>query len=419
MGATHLASHQYVQQHRAFVEHQRQLHDEERHLWHVERKELHQRIEQLEYIVRQLGGQVDSIFGASKHQPVHHGSAVGNSSHDHLSQTSSTSTGDEFWRGAGGKSNHHTTRAFSESTARNASAAGNTHLAPISEAPDTMPRKKSVGFDMQHTSVIRQDFFTHPVPTVAADLTRGSLDGITFKPAALTSNGTSKTHSSSPSPMQTPAKEHLKEGAEPAPSSEAREPKPQLLDLPTIADLSESELRVKDAGHTPLVRVASLDAGASNSETPTLRASLATAPATSDASESTESRPVRPPLEHSDSYFPVVDEAAQLPPAEEQDGAPEDAPDDPALKVPLALGSLPNNEDSSFLHQLNSKLLEAQQNGVSPSASDSLSVTSDPPACEGAAKSSLEPDEHEPRLKIKRSMNFGSVFGAKNLGKGV
>jgi hypothetical protein len=415
--ASHLASRGYVEQHRAFVEHQRQLHDEERHLWHLEREELHERIQELERTVRQLGGQVDTSFCVTMGQ-THRGSSASGYSSDHQSgMTTNPSTGDEFWRGAGGKSNAHSTRTFSEPAGRTTSAASNSHQLPsISETSDPSQRKKSVGFDMSQTGVIH-DFYVHPIPTVIGNQGKGSLDGITFKAAVLAPNGTTSNRSRSPSASPKHGPVPASEALERTPSSESREPKPQLLNLPA-SGLTASDLLVKDAGHTPLARVTDTESAVSSPATPKPQASEA-APAES------EPRPVRLPAEHSDSYFPVVDEAAQLPPIQEDGVQHDEVPDDPALNGPLALSNEPGGkENDGFLTQLDSKLLEAQAQDATDASEASETSSADQPSSKYPAHLNQthldelgdEQEEPEPRLKIKRSMNFGSAFGASTVG---
>lgn len=110
---------------------------------------------------------------------------------------------------------------------------------------------------------------------------------------------------------------------------------------------------------------------------------------------------MRPPTERSDSYFPAAEDNSN------------DV--DPKLSGPLGLTN-EEGEDKQFLSELDSKLLRAAQIDMF-----------EPPAVAGASnmvgsakeeEKEFEQPEAEPKLRIKRSMNFGSVFGARNCGKG-
>ena len=132
---------------------------------------------------------------------------------------------------------------------------------------------------------------------------------------------------------------------------------------------------------------------------------------------------VRPPNERADSYFPSA------PIVEESEG-------DPELKGPLALKNESKDDNNSFLNELDSKLLDVAKHSPSPlvgaddpGAEDSSTIGDgdDKARDEIGAKEnedgddakSLDEGDSEPRLKIKRSMNFGSVFGARSCGKGI
>ena len=99
-----LVSPRYVRQCQDLLDHQRQVFDEERALWQLERSELHQQIARLEETLHQRlpSSQIMSPTNGN----------VSSSSTASRSGNLST-TGDEFWRGAGGKNDVHPTRVFS------------------------------------------------------------------------------------------------------------------------------------------------------------------------------------------------------------------------------------------------------------------------------------------------------------------
>ena len=105
-----LASARYVRQFRAFLDHQRELFNEERALWQIERSELLDHIVQLEESLRQARN-----ISSSQTSPT--GTSLSGRSFSNLSAASRSGNvggiGDEFWRGAGGKSDAQPTRVFS------------------------------------------------------------------------------------------------------------------------------------------------------------------------------------------------------------------------------------------------------------------------------------------------------------------
>ena len=89
-------------------------------------------------------------------------------------------------------------------------------------------------------------------------------------------------------------------------------------------------------------------------------------------------------IERSESYF---------------SGSVAAAAEDPAMAEPLTLGDKNTSEDQSFLGQVDSKLEEAVRHDAPvQGTSDQTDIISDPP-------------ENDPKLKFKRSMNFGSQLG--------
>ncbi|MCJ1418699.1 hypothetical protein MMC32_005049 [Xylographa parallela] len=381
--STHIASSQYVAQHRIFVEHQRSLHDEERALWHLERQELHNKISELETTIRQLQSKssIDLISPRGGIPPGTFGSFSSNRG----SQTTSGSTGDEFWRGAGGKSGSIPTRTFSESS-------------DLSTTTDERRMPSIAEHDVDGTPIAslaplsreisHENSNPHHRPSIDGAKIDKNLDGISFKTAALPSFILKSVITpQSPSPLQSPL---------------STRHSPQRLDLSASNILEVNKLFTKDAGHTPLARGASVYSNnTSDQVTPRLP----------DAEEGHfEPRPSvavsRPPNERSDSYFP--------PPPETIDEADED----PKLKDPLGLVN-DKSEDKSFLGELDHKLLQvARSSTFSPSQTSEAEGPNKENKSQGDDKSFDQP-ESEPKLRIKRSMNFGSQFGAKTCGKGL
>ncbi|KAL8828441.1 MAG: hypothetical protein Q9191_002580 [Dirinaria sp. TL-2023a] len=352
-----LASSRYVHQFRALLEHQRQVHEEERELWNTERSELLDEISKLREALRQaqLASPVGTqLPGASV------SSVLGTSSSRH------TSTGDEFWRGAGGRSDAQPTRTFSETSHHSSAAIG-----------ERLPSIREQGSPQQpRRSLLTESINGSARPSVAQVQIPGELDGIRFKQSSFSSSshtscsGASELAPHSPSPLST---------------------------SPTIGPHTSSQLgpptdwNTKDAGHTPLARGSRYRTDGSTS-------AMDSSPTTPTVPETerfpSEPRPsaVRPPNERSDSYFSGVTDL--------QD-------EDPALSEPLNLSNSSSEKTQEFLKTLDSRLQEAAK-----ASNDELTSSSDPNTAKNASsKETSESSEPEPKLRIKRSMNFGAEFG--------
>ena len=287
------------------------------------------------------------------------------------SRTTSGSTGDEFWRGAGGKSDAVPTRTFSESSEYSITRSEGRWMPSIAE--DHSSGQTVVSRQTSHESPER-----HHKPSIDGAEIDKNLDGISFKSSAVApSIAKSIIIPQSPSPLQS--------------SPLSNPPEQSASEILAVADPY-----TRDAGHTPLVRGLSPNVFLDNTSeqaTPTMP---------EQGSQVREPRPSivvsRQPNERSDSYFP--------PP-------PETIEEDPELTAPLGLQNQ-DSEDTTFLSELDSKLLQAAKSTVfSPPESDPSSE----PKKEN--KTETEQSENEPKLRIKRSMNFGSVFGASKCGKGI
>lgn len=383
---SHIASHKYIEQYRLVVEHQRQSHNEERTLWHLERQELQSKISELAATIHQLTGRNDSeiisLLSAPMFAPRSFGSFPESLSHG--SRTTSESVGDEFWRGAGGKSDSVPTRTFSESSEysigrpderRVPCGIKNQRGYSLSESPDTISWQRSPEKDGQGSR-----------PSIDGASLHKDLDGISFKPTVLQPPSIVKSivTPQSPSPLHQ---------ASPPPQGSTQR-SPNLPDPSPSYILDVVDAYTRDAGHTPLARMTSNST--SDQATPTMMEKIREPRPSISAS--------RRPNERADSYFPPQETIAEA----------EEPLDDPALKHPLTLPPQ-GSEAKSFLNELDSKLLEAARSTTfSPN-----SETSDAGDKEEDDKTNGDVTDPEPKLRIKRSMNFGSVFGAKSCGRGI
>ena len=385
------ASARYVKQFQAFMEHQRQNFDEERALWNTERMELHEKIALLEGSLRQYQTKIPSQV--SSPVKISH-SALQNETHfrvlankERPKHTSATTAGDEVWRGP--KPDVQPTRTFSDPTTSLTKPGDPSRLPSIAE-DTTCGRKDSS--DMQ---------LGFHKPSVSGAEIDKNLDGINFKSSILSPIPTQKVMTpQSPSP-RTSSPPFFSPGA---------------IELPPSRFEARLDLYTKDAGHTPRARHTDLDGASSddNGLTPT-QAATDRPPIESHGSSA------KLPSERSDSYFPEVEDEAQnekennVPQKDEfEDAKDESRDEDPELKGPLGLDNS-KGEDDPFLHELDSKLLQAARSEAFGPPRTGLD-TEDPSTKDETA---FEQPEHEPKLRIKRSMNFGSAFGAKTCGKDI
>ena len=146
-----------------------------------------------------------------------------------------------------------------------------------------------------------------------------------------------------------------------------------------------TEYVIEHAGHTPLVRDS---ANSTDGTSSAVSNRIATPIETQKEKPPVEPRAsfAKPPSERSDSYFA---------------GILAETLEDPALSGPLGLGDDNTSEDKSFLDQVDLKLKEAAKH-VQKDSTEESDILVDPP-------------ESEPRLRIKRSINFGSQLGGLKL----
>ena len=343
-----IASPRYIQQYRSLLDRQRQVFDEERALWHIEREELQEKITYLEASLRRYRALSTSEVASPSFGPFGGFSPLDNS-------RTSGSTGDEFWRGPGGKSNAQPTRTFSESSSQSIFEERHMPSIPEVETPGKV-REGAMVSTVSHR------------PSVDILKTDKDLDGITFKsPPSISESVASPP---SPSPLTSP---------------------PSKREGPKFVPLApeKHDPYTKDAGHTPLVRRSSGNSDGNASSVGDV--------ATPTQDRESQQAPIKTPSERSKSYFPPSDELEE----------------DVGLKGPLSLKNS-SEGDKDFLSELDSKLLQAAISAVrSPPESDSVDEK------ENESPGNRKEIDGEPKLRIKRSMNFGSQFGSGRCGKGV
>ena len=376
--SSQIASPRFVKQFHTLIERQREVHGEERALWHTERAELHEKIAGLEAALRQY----QSIPSSNPLSPTEKGATSRSSSFWNPSSASQSrqlsrsgsATGDEVWRP---KSDREPTRTFSDSP--NQATKLENRLPSIAEDIPTRSLRQSNGNGVKTQGAALKSSTNE----LQSDK---NLDGINFKSNNFTpTNGKNIMTPQSPSPLS------------PSPSVAS----PSTIQLPPSILKAPPDLYTKDAGHTPLARRANPDDDdiASN---PSSSAATPTQPETERPPLEPHVTKVRPPNERLDSYFPVIE------------SNPNDA--DPELKGPLGLTNNRGN-DENFLNQLDSKLQRAARSDAAEASAVAGASDSNKPAA--AAEENFEQPEQEPRLRIKRSMNFGTAFGAKGIGKGL
>jgi len=360
--SSQLASTRYVHQHRALMDHQRKVFDEERDLWQIERSDLLDEISRLKAKLRQLEGSSTSrvISPTGRHESGT--SFLGFSGLSSSSSSRHTSTGDEFWRGAGGKSDAQPTRTFSDLPT------------PLSKIGDRLPSISENELPRARRSLLTDCISGANKPRNPSIHSGADIDGVTFRSSSsASSSGASIMSPQSPSPLRTAP------GSLPAPTPQLGVP----IQCNTI-----------HAGHTPLARGfgyntdGSASAISSSTTTPT-QPEIERPPHEPRASF------VRPPRERSDSYF---------------SGVSTNMNEDPQLNEPLGLGNRNPSETQSFLEAVDSRLTEvADSEDEQANNSAEGSRNGNGSALEQSASGY---SDAEPKLRIKRSMNFGSQFGS-------
>ena len=330
-----LASARYVRQFRALLEHQRELFDEERALWQTERSDLHDRILFLETSLRETrNGSSSQAHSGSRH----------------------VSSGDEFWRGTGGKGDTQPTRTFSTTSEQS-----NGHAQRLASISEHLPPEGS-GVSPLTESIHRASIHRPSIPELKKSII---FDGINFRqPSHAPSMSTEVIGSQSPSPSR------IANGT---------------LRLSPLQLVPPTSYVTEHAGHTPLVRDPVNGTDGTSSAVSTRTATPIEIRKENPLVDSCASF-AKPPSERSDSYFAAI-LAETL--------------EDPAMSGPLGLGDENTSEDKNFLDQVDLKLKEAARQ-VQNGSTEESDILSDPP-------------ENEPRLRIKRSMNFGSQLGGSKI----
>jgi hypothetical protein len=387
---------QLFEETRAFHLSRQKLHEEEREVWNREREvwkkergDFLKRIDQLEAIISNLlkSGHIatspngtditNTRFCSYPPQPP---------------PQTFTSTGREIWQGP----ESQPTRTFSE-PAQPPTSKTIDRLNIIPEHGEANERKKSVGFALDNSE--SRQAIPHIPGGIPGEMIDPNYAGVMLKPNILApeifknvvNSLGDATSPGSPSPRTT---------STPPIKPPPVVVRPKLLDLPT-ANRNSEQLYSEDAGHTPLARMTEDESIPSSKATPITKTIEQERPPL-------EPHPtqavVRPPHERAESYFPQVTDTAQ------EGEAPDE---DPALKEPLALSSGNGmSGDTSFLDKVNSAL-ERQISRDSPSEQPIDDSTKSEPGHHREVS-----DADFPRLKMKRSTNFGAPFGESGPSKG-
>lgn len=252
-----LASARYVRQFRAFLDHQRELFSEERALWQIERSELHDHIARLEDSLQQA-----RTMSSSQTSPT--GTSLSGRRFSTISAASRSGlvggTGDEFWRGAGGKIDAHPARVFSSVSTEGCVIPVVTHLCCYHELIRQWKRYTNDPVSSQHLPSISENVPPRELAATSSSPGRrtsipgpripevgnssGTFDGINFRQNSRASS-------------VAPSGSHVSPGTIPLPSR---------LGPP-------DEYITEHAGHTPLARGFRNDTdgtpGAVTSSTPT------------------------------------------------------------------------------------------------------------------------------------------------------
>jgi hypothetical protein len=274
------------------------------------------------------------------------------------------------------------------------------------------------------------EFPAAPIPIEAID---SNLEGIMIKPTALVPSFVARISSGNQSPAHSP-------------SPRPRASDGLALEMNNLLSPLDEKLK-RHAGHTPMnFDVNGASTGGNSTERSTPKAEKPPAPAPT-------ARPAIRPRENSDSYFSFADNSkdpVKVGEVDTVDGKrradvrrgtlahpnlnpfnPEEAPDeldeDPALEGPLMLDSAAKLKSSnSFLDLVDAKLHNeiSQHPEVSAEASQTAAVCSPEKSSGDSARSpehtgdqyqrkqeEIEAEDGMPKLKMKRSMNFGSAWG--------
>lgn len=200
------------------------------------------------------------------------------------------------------------------------------------------------------------------------------LDGIMLKSTALHSEVVAKV--ASPSTKSSPS--HPRSDQDTASTQGRKGKAPRKL---SRADLEVPEQNLtRDAGHTPMAVLGSgSEVSSSNSDI---------------ADDNSTTEEPREPVVTEDPAFADSDPVINL-------------EDDPALTGPLSLKNDPD-ADNSFLQELDQKLLAEARKAVLGESPSTVANDDD---------EEEDDDQPEPELKLKDTMNFGTVYGSTEIRK--
>jgi hypothetical protein len=404
----------YIENSRNLIEQLRQAHETERKAWDIERSVMKAKIADLEFKLNRArdpkrrssnDSSVSSIqsFRADFRIPSNFSTTNGT----RKASDTALLSGPPVWKGP--EFTPPVTRVFSSDEEVN-------HLPSISEDEPFPDLSKEVSPTSKEEAV--------SIPIEQIDNT---LEGITLRSTgpALRSSFVATISSPSFSPARSPSprppRNTLSTGVDLA------------VDMKNLLDPLDEKLK-RYAGHTPMAFDGGVSTSATTTNVPSPKQENPVEPA------STAGPPLRP-SEDSDTYFSVTGvpkvgdvPIASIPEEAVETEPPLEAEDDRPLKGPLMLDpSARSQAATTFLDQVDAKLLEAAAN--SRERSDTLSTSlsesvPDPPPATGAATNGSKTaddgatcaeevdgerpakiDDDMPRLRMKSSTNFGSAWG--------
>jgi hypothetical protein len=382
---------------RKVFEEERKLFEGERKLWNAERVLLEAKIVDLEGASNKSKGEKRRYSNDSTKSSVQsfrsdfgRFSSFNSASGSRLPSTSTTSP--PIWEGP--ENMAPASRVFSEPSklvtnvfAEDQNKQANGHLPSISENGSFPSLEKEIS----PSSLPPERAMSVPVPIDQIDK---NLDGITLKSTALAPSFIAK--------VKTP--EVITPQRSPSPNSKLAGGRGLRVGIDGLLSPLDEKLKLY-AGHTPMAFGTTGSTGPTSGQSTEIPTPIQEKP---PAPVSTARRPPPRPTERSDSYFSSSADDGQKP--ERNDGE-EKENEDPELTGPLALSS--NNEhgqSNAFLNTLDAKLMmEAKRYVKSPESAQSNE--NDQPGASGGTQ-----DDEGPRLRIKKSMNFGSAFGSNRCG---
>ncbi|KAL8899944.1 MAG: hypothetical protein Q9207_005934 [Kuettlingeria erythrocarpa] len=367
----HIPPDAFIGEYHKAMNHQRHAFDSERVMWNIERTELVEKIADLEKLLCQYQPLPDVQQSASAGVTA---SSSGSPTLGSYPRRSREHSINEFRRGVGVKSENKPTRVFSDSTTY-----AHNHPKRHPNIAANLP-----SFELANSWSEGLKVSVSPRRSTTVDPNSQKLyDGIAFK---STTAGSKES---------TPPK-NLSAGSVPSSrESLGRLQLPTVHEVPKVASPIAEENLTLHAGHTPLARIVpGLDGTTSalDSDLPT--------PALEPERPLYEPRTsfTKVPSERADSYFPLPAEGPDSGSAGQDANTPAHTQQDPELQGPLGLTN-ERSSDNQFLSQLDSKLTQAAKLSTPPTAAQAQQI-------EG-----FDEMDPEPKLKIKKSMNFGSQLG--------